>query len=124
MTAESLFCKQMLGLRRDNPIAIEATTYLLSHRPRLADLNLYYWYYGTLAMFQHGGAEWEQWNASLRDLLIHEQVASGELAGSWEPRNLHARYGGRLYSTALATLCLEVYYRRLPMYQTIDPRAN
>ncbi len=117
MTAEALFCKQMLGLNRNDPAAADAVRYLLQHRPRLADLNLYYWYYGTLAMFQHGGTEWEQWNNALRDLLVSEQVAEGPFAGSWEPRDLHARYGGRLYSTALATLCLEVYYRRLPMYQ-------
>lgn len=121
MTAEALFCKQMLGLQRNDPAAVEAARYLLQHRPRLADLNLYYWYYGTLAMFQHGGTDWEQWNSALRDLLVSEQVAAGPFAGSWEPRDLHSRYGGRLYSTALATLCLEVYYRRLPMYQWGGP---
>lgn len=123
MTAEALFCKQMLGLKRGNPGASEAVRYLLQHPPRLAELNLYYWYYGTLAMFQYGGTEWEQWNNALRDLLISEQVSSGPFVGSWEPRDLYARYGGRLYSTALATLCLEVYYRRLPMYQWGDPAA-
>jgi hypothetical protein len=117
MTAEALACKQMLGLKRDNPQAIEATDYLLRRRPRLSELNMYYWYYGTLAMFQHGGEPWEQWNASLRDLLVSEQVVTGPNAGSWEPKGPYAGYGGRLFSTAIATLCLEVYYRRLPMYQ-------
>jgi len=124
MTAEALFSKQMLGMQRDNPMAAEATRYLLQNRPRLAELNLYYWYYGTLAMFQHGGTEWEQWNLAQRDLLISEQVASGPHAGSWEPKCLYSRYGGRLFSTAIAALCLEVYYRRLPMYQWSDPARS
>ncbi|MEZ6064845.1 MAG: hypothetical protein R3B90_03860 [Planctomycetaceae bacterium] len=121
MTAEALACKQMVGLRRDNPMATEAVSYLLSNRPRLAQINLYYWYYGTIAMFQHGGPEWEQWNGSLRDMLVAEQVTDGIHAGSWPPKGPWARYGGRLYSTALSTLCLEVYYRRLPMYQRGNP---
>jgi hypothetical protein len=121
MTAESIFCKQMLGMKRDNAMAREGVAYLLQHRPRLAELNLYYWYYGTLAMFQHGGEDWTRWNDALRDLLVSEQVAEGPLAGSWDPKDAHSRYGGRLYSTALSTLCLEVYYRRLPMYQWSDP---
>ncbi len=117
MTAESLACKQMLGLKRDNPVALEAVSYLLDHTPRLSSLNLYYWYYGTFAMFQHGGESWQQWNLPLRQILVSEQRQEGEFAGSWDPRGPYGGYGGRLYSTALATLCLEVYYRRLPMYR-------
>lgn len=118
MTAEALACKQMLGLRRDNPMAREAVDYLLRHPPRLTTLNLYYWYYGTLALFQHGGDEWTQWNAGVRDVLVSEQLREGPFAGSWEPKDQYSRYGGRIFSTAVATLCLEVYYRRLPMYQS------
>lgn len=121
MTAEAMFCKQMLGMPRSNPRAVEGANYLLQNRPKLSELNLYYWYYGTLAMFQYGGEEWTRWNDALRDLLVSEQVAEGPLAGSWEPKDAYARYGGRLFSTAVATLCLEVYYRRLPMYQWSDP---
>lgn len=121
MTAEAMFCKQMLGLKRDNPMAVEAAEYLLDNRPRLSELNLYYWYYGTLAMFQYGGDEWTRWNDALRDLLVQEQTIDGQFAGSWPPKDLYSRYGGRLFATATAALCLEVYYRRLPMYQRTDP---
>ena len=117
MTAEALACKQMLGLKRDNPVATEAVRYLLRNTPRQSELNLYYWYYGTFAMFQHGGDLWEQWNLPLRQILVSEQEMSGDLLGSWNPRGPYGGYGGRLYSTALAALCLEVYYRRLPMYR-------
>jgi hypothetical protein len=49
----------------------------------------------------------------------------GCAAGSWDPEkpmpDPHANVGGRIYSTALATLTLEVYYRYLPLYQTNAP---
>ena len=117
MTAEALFCKQMLGIRRTNPSSQEAVEFLLIHLPRRSEHNLYYWYYGTLAMYQFGGEPWKQWNESLRDLLIAEQIVEGKDAGSWDPLPPWGPYGGRIYSTALSTLCLEVYYRFLPLYQ-------
>lgn len=120
MTAEALFCKQILGLTRTNPASIEAVSYLLRHTPRRSELNYYYWYYGTLAMFQYGGSAWERWNASLRDLLIAEQIKDGPHAGSWAPRDAWGPYGGRVYSTAVATLSLEVYYRFLPLYRAVE----
>ncbi len=117
MTAEAMFCKQMLGMRRDNAAAREAAEYLLARLPARESFNEYYWYYGTLAMYQFGGDGWNSWNAAIRDLLISEQRTDGEYAGSWDPIGPWAQYGGRIYSTALSTLCLEVYYRFLPLYQ-------
>lgn len=113
MTAESLFCKQMLGLKRDNAASAEAVRYVLARPPKLAEQNFYYWYYGTLALYQYGGEPWQQWNERVRDLLVSEQEADG----SWDPRGPWGAYGGRIYSTALATLSLEVYYRYLPLYK-------
>lgn len=117
MTAEALFCKQMLGIRRTHPASKEAVSYLMQNLPKRSEYNEYYWYYGTLAMYQYGGDGWKQWNESLRDLLIAEQQSSGDNAGSWDPLPPWGPYGGRVYSTALCTLCLEVYYRFLPLYQ-------
>jgi hypothetical protein len=118
MTAEAMFCKQMLGLPRSHPSNTEAAQYLMQHRPSRTQLNYYYWYYGTLAMFQFGGEPWERWNEQLRDLVISEQLTQGEFAGSWEPRGEWGPYGGRVYTTAMAALCLEVYYRYLPLYRS------
>lgn len=117
MTAEALFCKQMLGMTRSNPASVEAVTYLLQNAPKRSESNYYYWYYGTLAMYQFGGTAWERWNAALRDLLISEQIKTGPDAGSWAPKDTWGPYGGRVYSTAIATLSLEVYYRFLPLYR-------
>jgi hypothetical protein len=118
MTAEALFCKQMIGIRRTNPACQEAVGYLLKHLPQITQYDEYYWYYGTMAMFQHGGDAWETWNGAQRDLIIRLQETRGPNAGSWDPKGKWAGIGGRIYSTALATLCLEVYYRYLPLYQS------
>lgn len=117
MTAEALFCKQMLGIKRSNAASVEAAQYLLARLPKQSEWNEYYWYYGTLAMYQYGGKEWRTWNEALRDQLIAAQRTDGDLAGSWDPQGTWGRYGGRIYTTALSTLCLEVYYRFLPLYQ-------
>ncbi|MEZ6123646.1 MAG: prenyltransferase/squalene oxidase repeat-containing protein [Planctomycetaceae bacterium] len=117
MTAEALFCQQMLGYPRESPASREAVEYLLTNMPKLSELNMYYWYYGTLAMYQYGGQSWEEWNNVVRDTLVSQQVSSGPFAGSWDPVGPWGRYGGRMYSTALSTLTLEVYYRLLPLYR-------
>ena len=120
MTAEALFCQQMLGYPRDSVASKEAVQYLLANMPRLSRLNMYYWYYGTLAMYQYGGKPWEEWNQVVRETLINGQRRTGEYAGSWDPVGPWGRYGGRLYSTAISTLTLEVYYRLLPLYRMND----
>lgn len=124
MTAEALFCKQMLGLRRENPQSLEAVEYLQVRTPSRREEDLYYWYYGTLAMYQYGGQPWREWNAALRDTLVADQRTTGHAAGSWDPHAPWGAYGGRVFSTALSTLCLEVYYRFLPLYQFGNDSIN
>ena len=65
-----------------------------------------------MAMFQVGGEPWERWNGALRDRLAGMQVqGEGCERGSWPPNDMYSQQGGRIYSTALAVLTLEVYYR-------------
>jgi hypothetical protein len=116
MTAEALLCRQFLGLRRDSPLAAEAVESLAGELPGTGEANLYYWYYGTLALYHHQGAAWESWNAALKRTLISSQRTGGDLDGSWDPTSKWDGYGGRVYSTALAALSLEIYYRYLPLY--------
>ena len=120
MTAEALFCRQMFGVHPSNDSSQEAVMYLRRNLPRLGAYDEYYWYYGTLAMFQYDGQPWEEWNGALRDMLVGQQRRQGPLAGSWDPVGKWAGIGGRLYSTAVSTMCLEVYYRFLRIYQTSD----
>ncbi len=135
MTAEAMYCRQILGQSNPRSIAeAEAVAGLLAERPgterrtrgRQA-ANFYYWYYGTLALHHHAssGSEaetaWRRWNEAMQRTLLAKQVGSGPLAGSWSPDTLWGGYGGRVYSTALATMCLEVYYRYNPETIGRDP---
>jgi hypothetical protein len=115
MTAEALACRQFLGLTRDSPTSREAGDHLLGELPGQGDPNLYYWYYGSIAMYQLQGDYWNRWSEALRRTLLASQRTGGALAGSWDPNTRWDGYGGRVYSTALATLCLEAHYRFLPL---------
>jgi hypothetical protein len=116
MTAEALACRQLLGRPRNDPASEEAVQYVLRNRPDSTRYNLYYWYYGTLSLYHQGGPAWETWNRAMRDTLVGLQSKQG----SWEPISHWSPHGGRVYSTAMATLCLEVYYRYLPLYLHLE----
>jgi len=119
MTAEGLLCREYLGARRDDAAMKNGARYLLDHLPKEGQETSYYWYYGTQVMFHMQGAEWEKWNGSLRDLLVRTQIKDGSMAGTWDPRDNRENTGGRIYSTALRLLMLEVYYRHLPLYKVL-----
>lgn len=124
MTAEGMFVQQLLGKRRDDELMRASAEYLLASLPDWDQQpNTYYWYYATLALFQHGGDEWQRWNASIKRVLLANQNPDGRPAGSWDPVGEWAHHGGRIYQTALCTLMLEVYYRYLPLY-TLDRPAD
>ncbi|MBN2023427.1 MAG: hypothetical protein JW809_11620 [Pirellulales bacterium] len=116
MTAEALVCRQFLGMPAGSPTGTEAGDFLLGELPGGSQANLYYWYYGTLGMYQLQGEHWRRWNEAMRTTLVGLQRSSGQMAGSWDPNTVWGGYGGRIYSTSMATLCLEVYYRYLPLY--------
>ena len=67
--------------------------------------DFYAAYYATLALYQHQGPIWTEWNDNLKEALPLLQKKDGAAAA-----------GGRVISTTLSTLSLEVYYRLLPMY--------
>ena len=114
MTAEALLCRLFMGMDSSDPTVQEAAAYIDEQLPGNGRANLYYWYYATLAMHQIGGEMWEGWNVALKRELLDRQRRYGNLAGSWDPDTIWAPYGGRIYSTAMAILCLEVYYRYVP----------
>jgi hypothetical protein len=116
MTAESLVCRYFLNAENSPAALDEGAAFVMEERPRPQAPNYYYWYYGTLAMFQRQGEDWRRWNAALQAELLARQRWDGSAAGSYDPDDLWGGYGGRVYSTALATLSLEVYYRYLPVH--------
>lgn len=121
MTAEAWVCRQFLGVGGPGPMSTEAADYLLQNGPDKKGrdaYNLYYWYYGTLAMYQQGGDAWTKWNDRVRDQIVRRQQLEGHRAGSWDPDDSdYGARGGRIYCTAMATLTLEVYYRFLRLYE-------
>jgi hypothetical protein len=117
MTAEALVCRYFLQPDVSVNTIDEAATRIRLELPNERDVNLYYWYYGTMAMYHTGGEAWREWNEALQNVLLGKQIQFGIQKGSWEPDGVWGGYGGRVYSTALAALCLEVYYRHLPIYE-------
>jgi hypothetical protein len=120
MTAVAMLGRQFMGWKRNSPLLIGGSNILVKKLPTDSS-HFYYLYYGTLVMFQMGGDWWKQWNGKLRDMLIAKQVKAPNdptMDGSWEPNLGHAKGAGRAYSTAMACLCLEVYYRYLPLYKS------
>ena len=130
-SAIGMLCRIFLG--GDDEEIRAAAAYLLDHakkggkpgkgRSRLVG-DLYFTYYATTAMFQVGGEHWAEWNRLFREPLVEAQVttlrdAEGRyLHGSWSPGAHHwGRCGGRVYTTAMALLSLEAYYRFLPVYR-------
>jgi hypothetical protein len=124
MTAEALYCRLLLeeitGEKIAEPAVTEATGQVLASQPDADRINLYYWYYATLALHHRqqasnrATAAWHSWNDALKVALVNTQVGDGPDAGSWNTNTVWGGYGGRVYTTAMAAMCLEVYYRYAP----------
>lgn len=116
MTGEATFTRMLLGQRLSLEQLAEAAEFMLRKPPARDNLNYYYIYYASLAMMQMQGHVWQQWNATTSRLLIELQERQGAAGGSFPVAGEWANRAGRVYTTAMATLTLEIYYRYLPMY--------
>ncbi len=116
-TAVGLLCRMYTGWNRDHPALAQGVAYLSNRGPSSAQDGLYFNYYATQVLRHMGGSDWERWNVQMRDYLIATQAMQGHEAGSWYFPGRHSRAGGRLYTTAMATMTLEVYYRYMPLYR-------
>lgn len=118
MTAEGMLCRMYLGWKTTDERILRGCNYVLS-KPMTSEIrerNYYYWYYATNALHHAGGAAWFRWNNAMREVLPSLQLQSGRERGSWPPQgDEFGDAGGRLYSTAMAILCLEAYYRHMPL---------
>ena len=122
MTAEAFVCRVFLKQPTDAGTIDEMAQFLLQETPGSQATNYYYWYYATLAMCQLQDERWDRWNEALQRRLLETQRTDGTMAGSWNPNCTWGSYGGRIYSTAMAAMCIEVYYRYLPILTTETER--
>lgn len=87
--------------------------------PGGGNIDLYYWYYATMAMRHAGGEAWAAWDVALTDALLAGQEAGGAIAdvkGSWPAQAVWSREdGGRIYATAMSLLALETPDRMHPL---------
>jgi hypothetical protein len=130
MTAVGLLCRQYLGVSPRNPGLLEGVKKLKANPPGTVKNNYYYDYYATQVMHHMGNESWEFWNlgkagngkGGIRDTLIDrmdegKDTKHSHQYGSWAPEGQWSVQGGRIMSTSLALLTLEVYYRHLPLYR-------
>jgi hypothetical protein len=122
-TAIGMFCQQLIG----NPKAKnykarqDESAKLLLVNPPSATLNTHaagcgmyhYYFYGTLAMFHHGGTPWQDWEGKLISPLMKAQNQDG----SWDPvASKKPATKSKVIATAWATMCLSVYNQVLPIF--------
>jgi len=76
MTAEALVCRHLLKQPVDEKLREEATDRILEQPPTNRRVNMYYWYYGTMAMYLSGGQEWDRWNQQMKATLLDSQLST------------------------------------------------
>ena len=121
-TGTALLCLELCGQHRTDATK-KAGDWILDQirrkrqgdRPRRPDEPFFYYgmYYCAQGMFQLGDEHWEQFGATLYDLLLQMQKDDG----SWPDAGGNEGQGGPAYSTAMAVLAMSVAYRQLPIYQ-------
>jgi hypothetical protein len=119
MTAVGVLARVFLGEdpRRSDPIKRGAELCAAlppAWNPADGSIDMYYWYYGTLAMFQVSGGPWKKWRASMEKAIVDQQRKDTDhcqYKGSWDPIGPWGPDGGRVYATAVMAMCLEIYYR-------------
>jgi len=125
MTSIALLCYQLTGNAR-RPEARGAIQLMEAARCDWENPDryaMYRWYYYTQIKFQHGGGTWSDWNNQFAPQYVRNQNEDG----SWtSPSGKLGAGGGSevnygpAYSTTLAALALQVYYRLLPTFAVQD----
>jgi hypothetical protein len=134
LTAIGLLCRYYVdGWRADTPAFAEGAKGLMRRAPQAQGrdgIDLYYYYYATQVVRFYGGEQWKTWNegpkgtdgtrkGGLPDQLLGLQDLTPANRGSWAPSIDHngLSFGpqcGRLGTTCMCLLTLEVYYRYVP----------
>ena len=116
MTSVGMFAHMMSRPVIDERLVEKQTDVLLSEsNPKVGKTadeflsnDLYFWYFGSLGIFQRGDTAWTTWNGRLIPPLLRTQQSDGAWPADFDK---WSTYGGRVYTTAMAALILETYYR-------------
>ncbi|MBA4189113.1 MAG: hypothetical protein C0467_14035 [Planctomycetaceae bacterium] len=135
LTAIGLLCRYYIDDWRSTTAGFaEGTKGLLARVPKPdaagkfpANVDLYYYYYATQVVRFHGGEAWKDWNEGVKqpdgtrkggmpDWLLSIQNRTRTERGSWNPPGDQwiGPACGRLGTTCMCLLTLEVYYRYTP----------
>jgi hypothetical protein len=134
LTAIGLLCRYYISdWRPTNAGFAEGSKGLMGRAPTATPskppLDLYFYYYATQVVRFYGGDEWKTWNegkkqadgtykGGMQDWLIELQSKRQEDRGSWDSDSQWINPNcGRLGTTCLALLTLEVYYRYDPQQE-------
>ncbi|OGF44699.1 MAG: hypothetical protein A2452_09205 [Candidatus Firestonebacteria bacterium RIFOXYC2_FULL_39_67] len=109
----AIFCLTIAGKSNDPLVRSMAANVSMD----LSRAYYYHMYYTNLALFQMGGANWETWNKLFREYIVTKQNTDGSF--QFLGRDYEDKCGFN-YTTAMGVLCLEVYYRYLPIYQIVN----
>lgn len=119
MTAVGMNARTFMDITDDDDIYVEEGAKRLGNnlpvwgkdQQGYSLINFYYWYHGTLAMFQKGDPFWERWNEKMVDVFVNNQIKGGCQDGSWLAVGKRCRVNGRVYAVALSIMSLQIYYR-------------
>lgn len=113
-TAIGLLIRMYTGWPQEDKRLKRGVEFLVKEGPSTNDV--YFNYYATQVLHHYGGPDWSEWNTKMRDYLVRTQAATGHERGSWFFLDQHSAKAGRLYTTAMCAMTLEVYYRHMPLY--------
>ena len=113
MTGAGLVVRMLLGQRPEAaPVLDQAAELLTQTKPSWSasggDVDLFRWFWTTMALYRRGGEAWSAWERPIKAALLDGQRQAGVDKGSWDPRGDRRAVGGRVGSTALAEITLQV----------------
>lgn len=125
ITAVAVLCFQLTGHaeEKESRAGVQTLSGTSCDWQKPLDWPMYAWYYITQTKFHVGGQTWSGWNAKFARQFVRNQNEDG----SWTSAGKNLGEGshgnemsyGPVYSTTLAALTLQVYYRFLPTYKAV-----
>ncbi len=122
-TAISLYCRFLIGQHTERQEMMKQQAQLLTKslpqwNTKTGQIDPYYWFFGSHALYQMGGAAWDTWAETLREAVAEAQRRDKNFMGSWDPVGPWGEEGGRVYATAMHTMTLQSFYRHARVQDT------